>query len=92
MIMNNVTRNIAKRNVLTTIYTIVEMSDEVNFSNGELIINVPKYGKIELEEMFFTLKGEFICYFTIEEESLTLDLDSLDLETLLTILQHIIKK
>ena len=89
--MNKQVRAMVKNQVINAIYTIV-LDKELNFPTGSFIVDTPNMGKIEIEEMFFTLSGEFICYFTIEEESLTLDLNALDLETLLTILQHIIKK
>jgi hypothetical protein len=43
--------------------------------------------------MFFTLSGEFICYYnTIKtDETFNLVLENLDLKTLITILQHITK-
>ena len=90
--MNKQVKTMVKNHVIYAIYTIV-LNQELNFPTGSFIIETPNIGKIEIEEMFFDLSGNFICYYnTIKtDETFNLVLENLDLNTLITILQHITK-
>lgn len=91
--MNKQVKSIVKSQVINTIYTIV-LSQELNFPTGSFIVDTPNMGAIEIEEMFFTLSGEFICYYhhvRNTDECFNLVLENLDLSELVTILQHITK-
>ena len=91
-IMNKQVKEMVKNQVINAIYTIV-WNQELNFPTNSFIVDTPNMGKIEIEEMFFTLSGEFICYYnTIKtDETFNLVLENLDINTLITILQHITK-
>ena len=90
--MNKQVKSVVKSQVINAIYTIV-LNQDLNFPTGSFIVDTPNMGTIEIEEMFFTLSGEFICYYnTIKtDETFNLVLENLDLSTLVTILQHITK-
>lgn len=90
--MNKQVKSVVKSQVINAIYTIV-LNQDLNFPTGSFIVDTPNMGNIEIEEMFFTLSGEFICYYnTIKtDETFNLVLENLDLSTLVTILQHITK-
>lgn len=91
--MSKQVKAMVKNQVINAIYTIVLYND-LNFPTGSFIIDTPNMGKIEIEEMFFTLSGEFICYYhNVEntDESFNLVFENLDLSTLITILQHMTK-
>lgn len=90
--MNKQVKSVVKSQVINAIYTIV-LNQDLNFPTGSFIVDTPNMGAIEIEEMFFTLSGEFICYYnTIKtDETFNLVLENLDLSTLVTILQHITK-
>lgn len=90
--MKKQVKSVVKSQVINAIYTIV-LNQDLNFPTGSFIVDTPNMGAIEIEEMFFTLSGEFICYYnTIKtDETFNLVLENLDLSTLVTILQHITK-
>jgi hypothetical protein len=92
-IMNKQVKSVVKSQVINAIYTIV-LNQDLNFPTGSFIVDTPNMGKIEIEEMFFCLYGNFICYYhTIghTDDCLNLVLENLDLNTLITLLQHISK-
>ena len=91
--MNKQVKSVVKSQVINAIYTIV-LNEDLNFPTSSFIVDTPNMGNIEIEEMFFTLSGEFICYYHHvgnTDECLNLVLENLDLKTLITILQHITK-
>ena len=91
--MNKQVKEMVKNQVINAIYTIV-LNQELNFPTNSFIVDTPNMGNIEIEEMFFGLNGEFICYYHHvgnTDECLNLVFKNLDLNTLITILQHITK-
>lgn len=91
--MNKQVKTMVKNHVIYAIYTIM-LNQELNFPTGSFIVETQNLGKIEIEEMFFSLNGEFICYYHHvgnTDKSFNLVLENLDLNTLITILQHITK-
>lgn len=91
--MNKQVKSVVKSQVINVIYTIV-LNQDLNFPTGSFIVETQNMGAIEIEEMFFTLNGEFICYYHHvgnTDECLNLVLENLDISELVTILQHITK-
>lgn len=91
--MNKQVKEMVKNQVINAIYTIV-LNQELNFPTNSFIVETQNMGAIEIEEMFFTLSGEFICYYHHvgnTDECLNLVLKNLDISELVTILQHITK-
>ena len=95
--MDKKVKTVVKNQVINAIYTIA-LNEDLRFPTGSFIVDTPNMGKIEIEEAFFNFGGsmDFICYChyvgnTKTDKCFSLELENLDLNTLITILQHITK-
>ena len=90
--MNKKVKSIVKSQLINTIYTIV-LSKELNFPTGSFVVGINKFGAmVEIEEMFYSLSGEFICYahcLDDTDNTIELDLNDLTISELLKVLKHI---